>query len=130
MKSLSESCQKSGGETMETIRISTGENFVSIIFSLFQKKETKNGKIDFWTFLKINKTINIKIANKSQWRLSSFYVTILQVCYKFCDWLFVRWHLCSKTCKLCDKYRSRMSVTELKQYIFYKVFSMFFIRFS
>jgi hypothetical protein len=51
MKSLSEICQKSGGETMETIRFSTDENFVSIIFSLFRKKGTKNGKIGFWTFL-------------------------------------------------------------------------------
>jgi hypothetical protein len=65
MKSLSESCQKRRGETMETISFSVGENFVSIIFSLFRKKGTKNGKIDFWTFFKINKTVNIKIARIS-----------------------------------------------------------------
>jgi hypothetical protein len=62
MKSLLESCQKRRGETMETISFSIAENFVSIIFSLFRKKGMKNTKIDFWTFLKINKTVNIKIA--------------------------------------------------------------------
>jgi hypothetical protein len=59
---------------METIRFSMGENFVSINFSLFRKKGTKNGKIDFWTFLKINKTINRKIARNLRDTLSPYIV--------------------------------------------------------
>ena len=113
-KRLSESCQKWLSETMETISFSVAENFVSINFTLFFKKEGKNRIFVFWTFIYLQQSCNKKSQRKTGQTRWACIVRFFNEHCEICERTFFRWHLCSRFACFFWKNRKRKSVTKVK----------------